>query len=157
MYAKSVLGQGGWSAYLLTASNLGELVGAALLLRFAAKIPAPAWVRRGGLGLAVAWALVFTHSLPLLLPLILAFSMTWSSSDLSLRSDLQASLAEKDLPRATSFLYGAFVLGAAAVSLALGAFLDRLGPAAALPWICAAFTALGAAVFYAARRLKRTP
>ena len=154
VYAKSVLGQGGYSAYLLTASNMGELVGAALLLRLAAKIPAPVWVKRGGMGLVLAWALVFTHSLPLLLPLILAFSMTWSSSDLSLRAELQSSLGEKELPRATSFLYGAFVLGAAAASLALGAFLDALAPALALPWICGLFTALGVAVFFASRRLR---
>lgn len=154
VYAKSVLGQGGYSAYLLTASNMGELVGAALLLRLAAKIPAPVWVKRGGMGLVLAWALVFTHSLPLLLPLILAFSMTWSSSDLSLRAELQSSLSEKELPRATSFLYGTFVLGAAAASLALGAFLDALAPALALPWICGLFTALGVAVFFASRRLR---
>jgi hypothetical protein len=155
VYAKTVLGHGGYSAYLLTASNLGELVGAALLLRLAAKIPAPSWVRRGGLGMLLGWALVFSHSLPVLLPLILAFSMTWSSSDLSLRAEVQSALSEKDLPRATSFLFGAFVLGAAAVSLGLGAFLDALAPAVALPWVCGLFTALGAAVFLASRRLRR--
>ena len=57
-------------------------------------------------------------------------------------------------PRATSFLYGAFVLGAAAASPALGALLDGLTPLHALPWICALFTALGAAVFAASRRLR---
>ena len=154
VYAKTALGHAGWSAYLLTASNLGELVGATLLLRLAARIPAPVWVKRGALGLALSWALVFTHSLPLLLPLILAFSMTWSSSDLSLRAEIQASLSEKELPRATSFLYGVFVLGAAAASLGMGSLLDHFAPASALPWICGAFTALGAAVYLAARRLR---
>lgn len=158
VFAKRVLGAPGDAAYLLTASNLGELIGAALLLKFADKIPAPAWVRRGAAALAVLTTLALTHSLWLALPAVLLMSATWSSSDLALRSDIQARLGEHDLPRATAFLYGVFVLGAAAASLGLGFLFDALAPSAALGWTAAAFVAAGAAVLLAARRLRaKTP
>ena len=52
-------------------------------------------------------------------------------------------------------LYGAFVLGSALVSLAIGGLLDAMPMTRALVWICGAFTALAVAVFFASRRLKR--
>lgn len=153
VFAKTVLGHPSFSAYLLTASNLGELIGAALLLRFANKVPGPVWVKRAALGLLLAWGLATTHFLPVLLALVVGMSGTWSSSDLALRSDLQSSLGDRDLPRATSFLFGAFVVVSAAASLALGGLFDLLAPGAALAWVCALYTAIGAATFLASRRL----
>ena len=66
---------------------------------------------------------------------------------------VQGTIAEKDQPRALSFLYGAFVLGSAAASFALGGVMDALGMSVALYWICAAITALALSVFFAARRI----
>lgn len=153
VYAKKVLEEPSFSAYLLTASNLGELVGAVLLLKFAGAVAGPrVWVRWGALGLLLSWGLVFTSSLPFLLPVILLFSMTWASSDLALLSTVQKSVSEKEAPRAISFLYGAFVLGSAAISLLMGRFLDLLPVDQAFIWICAAFSALAAAVWLASRR-----
>ncbi len=156
VFAKTVLHAPQASAWLLTASNLGELLGALLLLKFAARFKGPAaWVKYGALGLLLIWALAFSTALPVLLPLILASSLTWSASDLSLRSEVQRTVAEKDQPRALSFLYGAFVLGAAAASFALGGFMDWLGMATALYWICGGLAAVAAGVFLASRRLKK--
>jgi hypothetical protein len=156
VFAKTVLDNPAASAWLLTASNAGELAGAAVLLRLAARFPSShGWVKWGALGLLLTWALAFSTSLPLLLPLILFSSLTWAASDLSLRSEVQRSVSEKNQPRAISFLYGAFVLGSALVSLALGGLLDALPVALALIWICAGFSALALVVFYASRRLKR--
>ncbi|MEQ1920779.1 MAG: MFS transporter, partial [Elusimicrobiota bacterium] len=153
--AKTVLDNPAASAWLLTASNAGELAGAAVLLRLAARFPSShGWVKWGALGLLLTWALAFSTSLPLLLPLILFSSLTWAASDLSLRSEVQRSVSEKDQPRAISFLYGAFVLGSALVSLALGGLLDALPVALALIWICGGFSVLALVVFFAARRLK---
>ena len=153
VYAKKVLLDPGAAGFLLTASCLGELIGAALLLRYAAKIKAPTWVRRGAAAVVLVWALAFTHSLPLILPVILVMSMTWSAGDLSLRSEVQSAVSEKDQPRATSFLYSLLVLGSAAASFALGALFDGLALAPALYGVFALFTVLAAAVFYASRRL----
>ena len=156
VFAKTVLHAPQSSAWLLTASNLGELMGAVVLLKFASTLRGPArWARYGALGLLLIWTLAFSTALPVLLPLILASSLTWAASDLSLRSEVQRSVAEKDQPRALSFLYGAFVLGSAAASFALGGFMDWLGVGAALYWICGGIAALAAAVFLASRRLGR--
>ena len=64
-------------------------------------------------------------------------------------------MAEKDQPRAIAFLYGAFVIGSALVSLALGGLLDAMPVAAGLFWICGGFSVLAAIVLFASRRLKR--
>jgi MFS family permease len=156
VFAKTILHAPQSSAWLLTASNLGELVGAVLLLNFAARFKGPtAWVKYGALGLLLIWALASTTALPVLLPLILVSSLSWAASDLSLRSEIQRTIPEKDQPRALSFLYGAFVLGSAAVSFGLGGFMDYLGMGPALYWICGGISALALAVFLAARRIKR--
>jgi hypothetical protein len=154
--AKKVLENPSASAWMLTASNMGELIGAAILLRLAARAgKTSAWVRLGAAGLLLIWALAFTKSLFLLLPLILLSSLTWAAADLSLRSEVQGAVADKDQPRALSFLYGAFVLGSALLSLSLGAFLDAMPLLTAISWICAAFTALAAGVWFASRKLKK--
>lgn len=154
VFAKKVLEAPAYSAYLLTASNLGELVGAAILLKFAERFTGPrVWVKWGALGLLLSWSLVFTHSLPLLLPLIVLFSMTWASSDLALLSTVQKSVDEKDAPRAVSFLYGAFVVGGALVSLGMGRLLDAVPLELAFIGIAALFSTLGVAVWYASKKL----
>ena len=156
VFAKTVMQAPQASAWLLTASNMGELLGAVVLLKLAARFKGPSlWVKYGALGLLLIWALASTTSLPILLPLILVSSLTWAASDLSLRSEVQGSVAEKDQPRALSFLYGALVLGSAAASFALGGLLDALGMGPALYWICGAITVLALGVFLAARRIKR--
>lgn len=158
VFAKKVLEEPSYSAYLLTASNLGELLGAALLLKLAERVSGPrAWVKWGALGLLLSWSLVFTHSLPLLLPLIVLFSLTWASSDLALLSTVQKTVSEKDAARAVSFLYGAFVVGGALTSLLMGRLLDSVPLDLAFIGIAALFTALGAGVYYAGRRLGENP
>ncbi|MDD5302303.1 MAG: MFS transporter [Elusimicrobia bacterium] len=156
VFAKKVLENPSASAWLLTASNAGELAGAAVLLRLAARFPGShGWVKWGALGLLLTWALAFSHSLPILLPMILFSSMSWAASDLSLRSEVQRSVSEKDQPRAISFLYGAFVIGSSLLSLALGGLFGALPTALALYWVCGGFSALALTVLFASRRLKR--
>lgn len=156
VFAKKVLENPSASAWLLTASNMGELLGAVLLLKFASRFKGPsAWVKYGALGLLLIWTLASTTALPILLPLILVSSLSWAASDLSLRSEVQGTVAEKDQPRALSFLYGAFVIGSSLLSLALGGLLDAMPTASALVWICGLFSALAVAVFFASRRLKK--
>ena len=156
VFAKKVLEDPSASAWLLTASNAGELAGAAILLKLASRFPdTSGWVKWGALGLLLTWALALSHSLPILLPLILLSSLTWAASDLSLRSEVQRSVAEKDQSRAIGFLYGAFVIGSALVSLALGGLLDAMPVAAGLFWICGGFSVLASVVLFASRRLKK--
>ena len=153
LFAKRVLMDPGAAGYLMTASNMGELIGAVLLLRYAAKLKAPRWVKWGAMAMLASWAMLFTSTLPFILPVFLLMSMTWAASDLALRSEVQSSLSEKEQPRVTSVLFSAFVLGAAAVSLGLGALFDLLPITWALAGVFALFTAIGGAVHHASRRL----
>lgn len=156
VFAKKVLMSPESSAWMVTASNMGELVGAAILLRLASRFKgSSSWVKWGAIGLTLIWALAFSKSLIVLLPLVLLSSATWSSADLSLRSEVQRAVPEKDQPRAMSFLYGAFVLGGALTSLALGALIDALPLTQAIMWTCAIFSALATGVFFASRKLKK--
>lgn len=153
VFAKGVLGAPNQAAYMLAASNLGELVGAAALLKFTES--KPPWVKWSALGLLTVWALSFSSSLPLLLPIILAFSATWAAADLSLLSDLQARLDSKELPRVLSVLLAAAIIIGTAVSLLMGRFLDATSIGTAFLWINVAFTALAAVVYAAYRKLSR--
>ena len=156
VFAKKALENPAASAWMLTASNAGELVGAAILLSLASRLPSSrGWVKWGALGLLLLWALAFSHSLPILLPLIVLSSLARTASDLSLRSEVQRSVSEKNQPRAISFLYGAYVIGSALASLAIGGLFDAMPMAHALVWICGAFSALATAVFFASRRLEQ--
>ena len=154
VFAKGVLGRPEASAWLLTASNAGELVGAAVLLRLASHVKGPSrWVALAAAGLTLIGTLALTKSLALLLPLVLVSSLTWSAGDISLRSEVQRRVEAKDQPRALSFLFAAYVLGSAAASFALGAFLDWMGVAVALAWVAGAMVLLAAGVWHASRKL----
>jgi|CXWL01.1.fsa_nt_gi predicted MFS family arabinose efflux permease len=148
--AKTVLMAPKTAGWMLAASNTGELGGASMLLKFGADKPWIKWCAIGTLSLA---ALAFSSSLPIILAAILTSSLTWTASDLRLRSELQSTIEQKDQPKALSFLYGVFVLGTAATSLTLGALIDWLGVSSGLYWIVGLMGAIGAAVFFASTRL----
>ena len=148
--AKTVLDKPHYSAWMLTASNAGELSGAGLLWWFNSRFP---WVKWGAAGILSLWTLAFSTALPLLIAAIFIAGTTWAASDLRLRSEVQSLVPQKDQPRAFSFLYSVFVLGTAAVSFALGSFIDWLGMSQALYWICGGITVLAASVFVASRKI----
>ncbi|UPT74217.1 MAG: MFS transporter [Elusimicrobiota bacterium] len=154
--AKKVLEDPSVSGWLLASSNLGELIGAWVLLKLASRFDGPSqWIKWSAIGLTLIWALALSKSLLILLPLILLSSATWSAGDLSLRSEVQGRVADKDQARATAFLYGAFVIGSALISMALGFLLDAVPLLHAIAITCAAFTALALGVYYASLRLKK--
>lgn len=154
VFAKKVLEAPGQAAYMLASSNLGELLGAVLVLKLAERFKgAQSWVKWSALGLLGAWALTFSASLPVLLPIILVFSMTWAASDLSLLSELQSRVSSKELPRVLSVILAAAVVGGIVVSLLMGRVLDWVALGPAFIGINVAFTALAALVYYASRRL----
>ena len=161
VYAKTVLGAGALSAVLLASSNLGELGGASVLLRWSKKHPGPAvWVRWAGYGLLASWILSAVAGLPLwaslslLIPGIFLFSLSWAQSQLSLETDIQERVSKRDQPRVLSVLNALFILGTAAVSFGLGRFLDWLPVSSAFLWINAGCTALAVLVWLASKRLK---
>ena len=154
--AKTVLMAPKTAGWILAASNLGELGGAAIV---ASKLKDHPWIKWCAAGTLALGALAFSTSLPfllaagLILGAVLVSSLTWTSSDLRLRSELQSTLNQKDQPKALSFLYGTFVLGTALTSLALGALIDMLGVGLGLYWIAGLLAVIAAAVFFASTRL----
>lgn len=163
VYAKGVLQHEALSAALLSASNLGELIGATVLLRLSARFKGPsAWVRWGAYGLLASWALSIVAALGLsplaaaavLVPILLVFSMTWASSHLSLETDLQERLKTSEQPRALSLLYGLFVIGAAAAATLLGQVFDRVSLGAGFFAVNAVLLVLAGLIWRASRRLQ---
>lgn len=155
VFANGVLGQGALSTWMLAASDLGELIGAAALLRFAGRWPGAApWLRAAALGLFAVWGFSCAGSLWALLPFIFLMTSTWAASNQTLLSSLQARLDKRDQPRSIAFLYGLFVVGAALASLGIGRFLDRVSLPVAFVWINIGLTAVAALLWIVSRKLK---
>jgi len=160
VYANGILRHGALSSVLLTASNLGELLGAWLLLRKAEQVQEPSvWVRWSVPGLMGIWALALAAGLPLalglalLVPSFVVLSLTWAASDLSLLTDLQHRLGERERARAFSFLYGVFIVSVTFGSLGIGRFLDAVPLASAFLWIPVVSTLLAGLLWLASRLL----
>jgi hypothetical protein len=166
VYAKGVLGHEALSAALLTASNLGELLGASLLLHWSARHPTSStWVRWGAYGLLGigALSLVQVLHLPVIAavavaaPFILAASLTWASSHLSLESDIQEKVDKTVQPRVISLLFGLYVVGAAGASFLIGRFLDALPLAQGFLWLSVGTVFLSLFIRRASRGVKESP
>ncbi|HAH06708.1 MAG TPA: hypothetical protein DCM05_09315 [Elusimicrobia bacterium] len=158
VFAKTLLADPSKAAWMLGFSNAGELLGAFLLsrsIRGGHVRRSYQWVRWMALGTLALWALCFTQSLPVLLPLIAFSSVSWAASDLSLRGKLQAALEPAVRGRSFSFISAATFLSVLAVSLGVGFLFDALPAAAVLIGVNAAFTLAAAAMLWAAGKLKR--
>jgi hypothetical protein len=164
VYAKGALGVDALSAAMLTASNAGELLGASLLIRYAAKIPdAYRWVRWGAYGGAAAWvmSLALTWGLTGLwgfaavaLP-ILVMSATWAASHVSLETEVQKRVEPRLQPRVFSLLFSTYVVGSAAASYFVGRLIDGLTLGPGLLAVNAAIAVVALIAWLAAGRLKR--
>lgn len=163
LYAKTALAEPAFSGVLIAASNLGELLGALLLLRLSQSVPGPyRWVRWGAYGVAAAWVLSGAlaagltgwTAIALLAPLILVFSMTWAGSHVSLETEVQKRVGEHQQPRVFGLLFGSYVVGAALASLGAGWLIDHLGISAGIAVITALFSAVGLSAWWASRKLK---
>ncbi len=162
MFAKQVLHHEALSAALLTSSNLGELIGATILLKYSSRFKGPtAWVKWAAYGLLAIWALSIVSALGLgpvaalaiLVPAIIVSSMTWASSHLSLETDVQERMKTSDQPRAMSLLYGLFVIGAAVTATLLGQVFDHVSLGAGVLAVNAVLVLLAGLVWLASRRL----
>ena len=106
------------------------------------------------LGLLLLWAFPLTGQLWMLLPLIMATSLTWAASDISVRSKLQNSLPANKRGRAMGFVNAMTFLLTLGANLGLGALFDAFPSLQVFGGVAAAVTALALAAFYAAGRLK---
>lgn len=160
--AKTLLADPSVAAWMMGASNFGELVGAFLLMRAnlsnaaAAKLRSPFWVRLMSMGLVGLWAFTFSPTLWAILPWIAFGSLSWAASDLSLRSKLQEILAPEMRGRTFGFLTAAAFAIVFLSSMGLGFIFDAFPAAPVFLGINAVLLVLVGGLFYAAHKLAAT-
>lgn len=160
--AKAVLGDPSVAAWIIAASNFGELLGAFWLMRAnrdeskPSKLRSPFWVRMMSLGVLGLWAFTLAPSLWVVLPAVAFGSLTWAASDLSLRSKIQESLPPELRGRTFGFLTAVTFALVLLTSAVLGVVFDAFAAGPAFWAVNAALTAVVLGLFYAASRLAKT-
>jgi hypothetical protein len=166
--AKSLLADPSAAAWIIGASNFGELLGAILLMRAllstkgeAKRFRSSFWVRLMTIGSLGIIGLTFAQSIPLwvILGLIGFRSMTWATSELSLRSKLQNGLPKQMRGRAFAFISAVAFGLILSVSMGVGFLMDFLPQISVFYGIDIALVALAVVLFLSASRLNgaKTP
>jgi hypothetical protein len=166
--AKTLLADPSAAAWIIGASNFGELLGAVLLMRALLstdgskkRFRSSFWVRLMTLGSLGIIGLTFADTIPFWTVLLLIGfrSMTWATSELSLRSKLQNGLPKQIRGRAFAFI-GAVAFGLIlAASMGVGFLMDILPRLTVFYGIDVVLVALAAMLFFSAFRLNgpKTP
>ncbi|MFA6029005.1 MAG: hypothetical protein WC969_04025 [Elusimicrobiota bacterium] len=127
VFAKAVLLAPAKAAWMTTASNAGELLGALVLSRSMKKDHPPHsafWVRLLALGLVGLWAFSISPTLWTILPFITLSRVTWAASDLSLRGKLQSAISPDKRGRTFGLITAVTFVLIVASSLGLGMLMD---------------------------------
>ena len=154
VFTKTVLGAAEKSAWIISASNFGELLGAAVLLkalwnaqRRNTKPSRYGWIPLMAAGTLATWSLSLPGGLAAILPLIFLMSLTWAANDLSVTSYFQSRLPEHSAGKALGFLMAAELGLIMASSFAMGLLFDHIPAQAAFLAINVLLT--GLAVLFA--------
>ena len=138
VFTKTILGVAEKSAWIVSASNFGELLGAALLLkalssalRQKTKPSRYGWIPLMAAGTLATWSLSLPGGLLTVLPLIFLMSLTWAANDLSVSSYFQSRLPDASAGKALGFLMAAELGLIMAVSYLMGFMFDYLPTQAA--------------------------
>jgi len=159
--ATTFLGNPAAAAWIVGASNFGELLGATLLMRAMVKAKegkrfrTAFWVKLMALGILGLWSLNYAPTLLVILPMVAFCSMTWAASDLSLRSKLQNAFPDRYRGRAFGFLGAVAFALVLATSLGLGVLMDAMAHYPVFFGVNVVLTVLAALLFYSARALKK--
>ena len=160
--AKSLLGMPSVAAWIIAASNFGELLGAFFLMKAnaseaeASKLRSPFFIRLMAAGVLALWVLNFAPSFWFLLPAVAFGSFSWAASDLSLRSKIQETLPPSVRGRAFGALTAAAFSIVLASSFGLGLLFDAF-PVGPVFWgVNAVLTAMVVVLAYAAKKLAAT-
>jgi MFS family permease len=145
VFARSVLKDASKAAWMMTASNAGELIGAFILSR-SMQSEAPKhsafWVRLLAMGLLSLWALSVDPNLLVLLPAVALSRVTWAASDLSLRGKIQAAVDPSKRGRVFGLITAVSFIMIVATSLGVGLLLDAFPAAAVYFGVNIALTAI---------------
>lgn len=145
VFAKAVLFAPAKAAWMTTASNAGELLGALMLSRSMKKDDPPHsafWVRLLALGLVGLWAFSISPTLWSILPFIALSRVTWAASDLSLRGKLQSAIDPDKRGRTFGLITAVTFVLIVASSLGLGMLMDAFPIAAVYIGVNVALTLL---------------
>ncbi|MEE8425226.1 MAG: MFS transporter [Elusimicrobiota bacterium] len=159
--AKVLLGNPAMAAWIIGASNAGELIGAILLWRAiknrgnTKRFRSHIWVRVMSLGVMGLWVFTLRPELWFILPLVAFGSMTWAASDLSLRSKLQNALPHRYRGRAFGFIGAVAFALILLASLGIGALMDTVAAASVFLGINIALVPLALLMFYAGMKLRK--
>ncbi|MEK7746562.1 MAG: hypothetical protein AAB576_07850, partial [Elusimicrobiota bacterium] len=154
--AQTFLADPAKAAWIIGASNFGELLGAVFLARSIQSDKSPRtafWVKLMALGLLGLWSLFLGQGLALLLPLVAFSSLSWAASDLSLRGKIQAALPESVRGRSFAFISAVGFLSVLILSLGVGFLMDLAAHSAVFLAIGAAVTAMAVLMWQASRVL----
>ena len=140
--ARRYLGESSWSQIIIGGSNLGELLGALLVLFSYDLIPTPIpWLRLDALTLLVVWYMPFwrppvgdVSQAWIAAATVLPVSMCWSAGDVSLVAYIQALLTRTEsredrvstLGAVMAFLYSINIILMAVASPLLGRYIDSV-------------------------------
>lgn len=163
LFAKDVVRSPAISAWISGGANLGELLGAALLLKSAASAgsaqgsPLLRWMRvliAASLGI---WAFA-SGSLWLILPAVVAVGLSYATNSVAVTSYLQSRLPQESLGKALGFLSAAGLLILMLAAFLFGILFELLPTATGLIAACAGLSALAALFYksYAAVRAARS-
>jgi uncharacterized membrane protein len=159
LFAKSVLHAPAMAGMIVSGSNLGECLGAVLLLstlmnREKGRKPSPfRWIRLMALAGLGVWAFS-TGALWLVLPTVLAMGLTFAANDVGVSSYFQSRLPNDSSGKALGFLMAVELGSIMVVSYLLGFLFDLLPVGAALTAVGAAFSAMALFFLWGYGRLR---
>ncbi|RGB36569.1 major facilitator superfamily domain-containing protein [Rhizophagus diaphanus] len=174
-FANQVLKEKSYSYILLGASNFGELLGALVVLLFAAKVATPLpWVRFDAVALMTLWIFPFLPVKSALswalsaLPLMIVLSMGWAAGDVSLVAyiqsrlhsvNIQADAGTSPLGCVMAFLYSSYIIVFTVLSIPLGRVFDAYKATGninqAFLYIAGIMITVGAVVIFASTFIPR--
>ncbi|MBI5242372.1 MAG: MFS transporter [Elusimicrobia bacterium] len=162
VFVKTVLNSVQQSAWIVSASNFGELVGAALLLKALSsaqdrklKPSRYRWIPLMALGTLAVWSLSMPGGLLFVLPLIFFMSVTWAANDISMTSYFQSRLPNESAGKAVGFLMAAELGLIMVFSYLLGFLFDFLPAPLVFLAVNIGLTALAWAFWKSQKKLRR--
>ncbi|MFA6092037.1 MAG: MFS transporter [Elusimicrobiota bacterium] len=159
IFAKTVLNASGFSAWIAGISNLGELIGATLLLRpakpsanFKKASPLP-WIRF--MALTTLGILAFaSRTLWPVMAAVFAMGLSYAANKVSVTSYLQSRLPNESAGKAIAFLDAVGLVVLIAVGALFGVLFDLLPATWSLVAASAILSALAGVFYKAYRRLR---
>ncbi|MFA6092281.1 MAG: hypothetical protein WCU88_01855 [Elusimicrobiota bacterium] len=163
LFAKSVLGDIGKMAWMSSALNFGQLIGAMFLLKTfvgAAESSDPSpyrWLPWLALGTLLIWGFSASANIYTVLPIVSFLSLVWAGNYLSMQSSMQSRLPNESAGKALGFMRTLETGLVMAALYLFGKIFDVLSPAWAFSAVGILATITAATYLFAAWKLRKQP